>query len=215
MPTRVLLIRHGETIAHAEDVFAGATDLPLSDIGREHVEGLATRLKAFDLKAIYASPLQRTLQTARIIAELHFLDVIPVPDLREVNHGHWEGLSRAEVEKKFPEEYAEYERDPFHFHPQGGETGQAVIERAAPALLEIVRDNPHAEVAVVSHKATNRLLIGHFLGIDLRGYRDKLGQRAACLNILDFTSDTQAKLMLMDDVSHYTICAAVETQYVV
>jgi broad specificity phosphatase PhoE len=215
MSTRIYLIRHAESTANAEDRFAGAIDPPLSDEGRTHAEGLATRLASFKIEAVYASPMQRTMQTAQSIAALQFVEVAPLDALREVNHGHWEGMTRAEVEQKYPEEYAAYERDPYNFQAVGGTSAKSVLERAAPALLEIVRQHPNAEVAVVSHKATNRLLIGYFLGIDLRGYRDKLAQRPACLNVLDFDGENKLKLALLNDVSHYQICAPPEDKFVV
>ena len=158
-------------------------------LGRVHAEELATRIKAFDIEAIYSSPLLRTMQTAAPIAELQFVNVTPMDAFREVDHGHWEGLTRVEVEQKYPAEYAEYTRDPFLFQPPGGTSAKTVIERAAPALLAIAGKHENQIVAVVSHKATNRLLIGYFLGLDLRGYRDKIAQRPACLNVLDFDGD--------------------------
>jgi probable phosphoglycerate mutase len=215
MPTRIYLIRHAETEATEEDRFAGATDLPLTDEGRAHANELAARLRSLKLSAVYASPLQRTSETAALIAAPHALQVTAVDALREINHGHWEGLKRQEVEKEFPKEYAAYECDPLDFAPAGGEPARAVVERAVPALLQIVRSHPEQQVAVVSHKATNRLLIGYFLGIDLKGYREKLGQRATCLNVLDFSSETQVKLMLLDDISHYGIYAPPDEKYVV
>ncbi len=215
MTTRIYLIRHAETEATEEDRFAGMRDLPLTPEGREHAEELATRLQGFEMDAIYSSPLRRAMETAESVGAPHRLPVRVVDALREIDHGHWEGLKRAEVERKFPEEYAAYERDPLDFAPQGGETARAVVERAVPALQQIVRTHPNGQIAVVSHKATNRLLIGYFLGIDLKRYRDKLGQRATCLNVLDFKNETQVKLMLLDDISHYGICAAPDEPYVV
>ncbi len=215
MPTRVYLVRHGETQATEEDRFAGRRNLPLSPEGRAHAKELATRLRGFPIDAVYSSPLHRAMETARLIAEPHGLTVKAVEALREIDHGHWEGMTRSQVEEKYPEEYAAYERDPLDFAPEGGEPASAVVKRAVPALLELVREYPEGQIVVVAHKATNRLLIGYFLGIDLRKYREKLGQRAACLNLLDFTGEAQAKLMLLNDISHYGICAPPEDKFVV
>ncbi len=215
MPTRIYLIRHAETETTIEDRFAGSQNLPLAPEGREHSDELATRLKGFPMDAAYASPLKRAMETAQIVATPHGITVTPVEALREIEHGHWEGLTRAEVEQKYPDEYAAYERDPLDFAPQGGTSAKSVVERAVPALLAIVRAHPNGAVVVVSHKATNRLLIGYFLGIDLKRYRDKIGQRPTCLNVLDFTSETQVKLMLLNDISHYEICAPPDSPYVV
>ncbi len=215
MATRIYLIRHAETETTIEDRFAGSQDMPLAPEGREHAEELATRLAQFRIDAVYSSPLHRATETAQMVADRHGVSVVSVDALREISHGHWEGMSRAEVEQKYPDEYADYERDPYDFHPEGGDSAKSVVERAAPALIEIVRNHPDGNVAVVSHKATNRLLIGYFLGIDLKRYRDLIAQRAACLNVLDFSSETQCKLFLLNDISHYEICAPPESPYVV
>ena len=202
--TRVYLVRHGSTELSAEDCFAGETDVPLSDLGREQAHKLSQRLAAEKIAAFYASPLSRTMETARILAEPHGRPVTPKEGLREISHGRWEGKRRAEVEKLYPEEYARWEADPYSFAPTNGETGLAVTARALPALLEIVAAHANARVLVTSHKATIRLLIGSLLGFDLRRYRDHLDQSPASLNILDFQDLGHARLSLFNDTSHYS-----------
>lgn len=203
MTTRLFLVRHGATGLSAEDRFAGATDIALSQEGRIQVGHLAERLAQTKLAAVYCSPLQRTVETAEIIALPHELRPNPREGLREIDHGHWEGLRRAEVETQFAEEYAAWEEDPFTFAPLGGESGLSVMARALPVIREIVLKHNGENVLVVSHKATIRLIIGSLLGFDVRGYRDRLDQQPACLNILDFKDAVHARLMLFNDVSHY------------
>jgi broad specificity phosphatase PhoE len=77
------------------------------------------------------------------------------------------------------------------------------MARALPVIREIVLRHPGENVAVVSHKATIRLLLSSLLGIDARGYRDRLDQAPACLNIVDFKDPVRARLMLYNDTSHY------------
>ncbi len=202
-PTRVFLIRHGATVLSAEDRFAGATDVPLSDEGRQQAARLAIRLQSEPVKAVYASPMGRTLETARILAGPHKLEVVPRDGLREISHGHWEQMTRVEVDEKYPEEAAEWEKDPYTFAPSGGESGLAVTARALPTLIELVRANPGANILVVSHKATIRLLLSSLLGFDPRRYRDNLDQSPAALNIVDFKDLTRARLTLFNDTSHY------------
>ena len=203
MNTRIYLIRHGATTLTAEDRFAGATEVPLAASGREQVARLAARLGGVGLTAVYASPMQRTMDTARILAAPHRLEVQTREGLREISHGHWEQLTRREVGEKFPEEAAAWEADPYTYAPAGGESGLAVTARALPVLLEIVRANPGGQVAVVSHKATIRLLLSSLLGFDPRRYRDNLGQSPAALNIVDFKDTVHARLALFNDTSHY------------
>ena len=202
--TRVFLVRHGATTLTAEDAFAGETDVPLSDVGRGQLQKLALRLSREPIAAFYASPLGRTMETARILAEPHGEPVTAVPGLREISHGHWEGKRRADVKAAYPAEYARWQADPFSFAPPGGESGLAVTARALPALLELVSAHPGAQILAASHKATIRLLVGCLLGFDLRRYRDHLDQSPASLNILDFRDATNARLSLYNDISHYS-----------
>src|SRR6185437_5828926 len=100
-------------------------------------------------------------------------------------------------------EYAAWNADPLNTVIPGGESGKAVLERAMPALKSIVAGHRGQTVLIVSHKATNRLLIATLMGMDARRYRDRLGQDVACLNILDFTDVDAARLALLNDTSHY------------
>ena len=203
MTTRLYLVRHGATPLSAEDRFSGAANVFLSDTGRSQVELLAQRLADDNINAIYTSPLDRTMETANIIAKHHGITPIPKDGLREISHGHWEGLSRKEVSESFPEEYEAWESDPFTFAPKEGESGISVLARALPVIREVVVSHKEENVLVVSHKATLRLIISSLLGFDGRGFRDRLDQAPACLNILDFKDPARARLMLFNDISHY------------
>src|SRR6266851_9050572 len=121
MTTRVYLVRHVSTVLSAEDAFAGETDVALSEEGRAQARARAARLAGEPMAAFFASPMSRTMDTARILAEPHGLEVLPRDGLREISHGHWEGKKRAEVEAAFPEEYARWEADPFSSAPSGGD----------------------------------------------------------------------------------------------
>lgn len=203
MTTRLYLVRHGTTPLTAEDRFSGAANVYLSDDGRLQVERLSQRLADDNITAVYTSPLDRTLETADIIAKPHKLTPIPRDGLREISHGHWEGLSRKEVEEKFPAEYETWESDPFTFAPRDGESGISVLARALPVIREVVENHQDGNILVVSHKATIRLIISSLLGFDGRGFRDRLDQAPACLNVLDFKDPSRARLMLFNDISHY------------
>src|SRR5512143_4021360 len=152
MTTRIYLIRHGATILSAEDRFAGATDVDLSEEGRRQAEALALRLSDDHITAVYCSPMKRTVETATIVARPHSLTPILRAGLREINHGRWESQRRSDVEAQFPEEYAAWEEDPFIYAPLEGESGLSVMARALPVVREIVLSHAGENVAVVSHK---------------------------------------------------------------
>ncbi len=203
MATRLYLVRHGATSATAENRFSGSVDVDLSDEGRMQAERLSQRLAADKIHAAYCSPMKRTIETASIVAGPHTLELQRRDGLREISHGHWEGLTREDVETRFAKEYAAWETDPFTFAPEAGESGLGVLARAMPVVREIVVAHDGESVLVVSHKATLRLIISSLLGFDARGYRDRLDQSPACLNVVDFKDPVRARLMLFNDVSHY------------
>jgi probable phosphoglycerate mutase len=201
--TRLYLVRHGATRLSAEDRFAGDIGVELSDEGRSQAQQLASRLRDDAISAIYCSPLSRAVDTARIIAGGCGLEPAICDALREIRHGRWEGLTRREVETRFADEYAAWEEDPFTFAPEGGESGVSVLARVLPAVRDLIVRHAGQTVLAVSHKATIRLLLSSLLGFDARGYRDRLDQAPACLNVLDFRDPVRARLMLFNDTSHY------------
>lgn len=215
MTTRIVLIRHGDTPASQDGRFTGAHDITLSEEGRVHASELATRLSRYPMHAVYSSSMRRAQETAGYIAQVHGLTVTPLADLREMDHGVWNGLNRAEIEQKYPGQTAKYDADPFHFAPDGGESGELVLKRAVPAMQAIVRAHPDQTAVVVAHKTTNRLLICNFIGIDPALYREKLGQRPACINILQFVNENEAELLLLNDIGHYAMSPSPDYPYAV
>jgi broad specificity phosphatase PhoE len=201
--TRVLLIRHGATTSTADDRFAGSSNVELSDAGRQEAARLSRRLSSARIDACFSSDMQRAIDTASIVVAPHNLAPVTLKELREIDHGHWEGMVHKDVEKKYAQEYAAWSADPLTIAPPGGETGISVLARALPAMRKIVTDHSGRTILIASHKATNRLLIAYYLGMDLRRYRDRLGQDVACLNILNFSSPTEAKVMTLNDTAHY------------
>jgi len=210
--TRIYLVRHGATNLTAENRFSGAVGVDLSEDGRWQAARLGERLHRHGIDAIYCSPLSRTVETAAIIGRRCGLTPVPMDGLEEISHGRWEGLTRQEVEERFPGEYETWEEDPFTFAPEGAESGVAVLARALPVIRAIVTKHPGQRVLVVSHKATIRILISSLLGFDARGYRDRLDQAPACLNVLDFRDPVHVRLMLFNDTSHYSERPRVPTQ---
>jgi len=104
--TRLYLVRHGATQLSVEDRFAGDVGVELSEEGRSQAERLAARVRDDGISAIYSSPFSRAVETARIIARGCGLEPTLSDGLHEIRHGHWEGLTRRDVETRFAAEYA-------------------------------------------------------------------------------------------------------------
>ncbi|MEJ5254950.1 MAG: histidine phosphatase family protein [Acidimicrobiales bacterium] len=152
--TRILLVRHGQSAWNAEGRWQGRADPPLSQLGRLQARHAAARLGEVDV--IIASPLQRAFDTARIIAdELGVGPVLPEPDLVERDAGEWSGLTRAEIEERWPG-WIEAGR-----RPPGYEDDASVLERATRALARIEREHRGANVVVVCHGGIIYALEGH------------------------------------------------------
>jgi broad specificity phosphatase PhoE len=163
------LARHGESDWNVENRFQGHTDRPLTELGRAQGRALADELAETALDAVYASPLRRALETAEIVAAPKGLSVVALPDLREIDVGGWAGLSRDEVEARFP--------DAFHRWvggSEGWEDGESYADMAARVIAEVRRiatRHPNGCVLVVSHGGPIRAVHAAAAGIDVHAYR--------------------------------------------
>lgn len=147
--TTILLARHGETDWNREGRFQGHADPPLNRTGRDQAVELSVALMAEDLAAVYSSPLRRALETAEIVAASRELEPVTVAALREVDVGSWSGLTRTEVEQRFPEQYARWLD-----YGQGWEDGETYDEmgtRVVAALLELAAAHDGERVLAVTH----------------------------------------------------------------
>jgi broad specificity phosphatase PhoE len=147
--TTILLARHGETDWNRDNRFQGHADPPLNETGRAQAAELAAALAEEPLAAVYSSPLQRAFETAEIVASPHGLQPVPVEALSEVDVGSWEGLTRAEIEERFPAQFARWLA-----YEQGwddGETYDEMRARVLAALLELAAAHEGDEILVVSH----------------------------------------------------------------
>ena len=126
------MLRHGRTAWNAERRFQGQADPPLDEVGRVQAYEVASLITALRPELIISSDLQRATQTAAPIAQLAGLEVVIDKRLRERSLGHWEGLTRDEVEQRFPDEFLDWAagRD---VSRRGGESREQVAERAAAA----------------------------------------------------------------------------------
>ncbi|GAU69082.1 phosphoglycerate mutase [Streptomyces sp. NBRC 110611] len=169
--TDFILVRHGETIWHAENRYAGRTDVPLTEHGRAQAAALATWAAGAGLTAVRSSPLSRARLTAAPAAAA--CGLIPRVDERlyEVDFGQGEGLTRDEMRARFPERLAAFLADPVDDHLPGGEHPRHAAARAADCLADIAREQPHGRVLLVAHSTLLRVLLCHLLDIPLAGYR--------------------------------------------
>ncbi|MGW8972424.1 histidine phosphatase family protein [Streptomyces platensis] len=169
--TDFILVRHGETVWHAENRYAGRTDVPLTDLGREQAAALATWAATAGLTAVWSSPLSRARLTAAPAAAACGLTAHVDERLYELDFGQGEGLTRDEMHRRFPERLAAFLADPVAHHLPDGEDPRRAAERAAGCLADLARAEPHGRILLVAHSTLVRVLLCHLLGIPLAEYR--------------------------------------------
>jgi probable phosphoglycerate mutase len=165
-PRRVLVWRHGRTRWNVEHRFQGQADPPLDEVGRLQAAASARLLVAYSPSAIVSSDLARAVQTAHSLAELAGRPVILDRRLRERSLGGWEGLTRDEVVRRHPEQYAQWVAGRDAPQP-GAETRAELGERSLAALAGAEGET----VVLVTHSATAMALTGLLLGLPVTGWR--------------------------------------------
>ena len=150
--TTILLARHGETAWNREGRFQGWADPALNVEGRAQARALADRLRDTPFDAVYSSDLRRAHETAVIVAEPHHVAVVTDPGLREIDVGSWSGLTRAEIDERFPG--ADH---------HDGETRAEHLDRVVATVERIARAHPGERILIVSHGGSLRALRRHSL----------------------------------------------------
>lgn len=169
--TTITFVRHGETVWHAENRYAGSTDVGLTPLGLRQAGLLGEWARAAALDAVVTSDLDRSIRTAAPATESTGLAPIVEPRLREVDFGAGEGHTKDEMLERFPEAVRRFHRWPAESPFPGGERGIDAAERAIAAVRELLARFPEGRVLVVGHASLNRLLLCRLLGLDPNRYR--------------------------------------------
>jgi broad specificity phosphatase PhoE len=169
--TRLVLVRHGETLWHRENRYAGTSDVELSPLGRTQARDLAEWATTAALDGVWASPLSRAEETARACAELTDTRLGTDERLRELDFGDAEGLTRPEMEARFPDAARDFQRDPVRHQLPGGEDPVRAAGRFTSCLNEIAERHPTGRVLVVAHSTVIRLTLCALIGVELSRYR--------------------------------------------
>ena len=155
--TRLILIRHGQSLANAENLFAGHSDFDLSEFGHGQAASAAAYLKATEhIDHIYASDLLRAYHTATPIGEALGLPVIKDTGLREIFAGEWESLSFPTIAETYPEQFRVWREDYSHARPVGGESTAEVYERIVPHICELAERHDGECILLATHATVVR-----------------------------------------------------------
>ncbi len=204
---RLLVVRHGETEENRVGVFQGQRGAGLNQVGRAQIAQLGARLAAVPIDGIWSSDLLRAHESASILVAS--LPRAPLPTiqtdvrLREVDVGAWTGLSFAEVEARFPEEWAAW-RAGLDVPRGGAETYAALARRVEEALEDISRGMEGAgNVLVVSHGAAIKSVVARLLGMSVAGAQAMAPMRNASVTVLQRRRGlARFQLVSWNDTSH-------------
>ena len=203
-PTRLLLLRHGQTELSAEGRFSGLSDPALTATCRDQARRAAAYLASRGgIDAVVTSPLRRTRETAAACVASLGLDEAAVTTDRgvvELDFGEWEGRTFAEVHERWADEHTAWMTDPT-VPAVGGESLSDVDDRVAAAVDRIVDRNPGRTVLVVSHVTPIKATVRRALGASADIYRT-LHLDLASLSVVEFYPDGRSVVRLVND-THY------------
>ena len=202
--TKIYLIRHAEAEGNLYRIAHGWHNGLITNYrGYQQIDALRQRFQDVDIDAVYASDLYRTQITARAIWLPKALPLHLEPAFREIHMGEWEDHPWHELNKQHPEEMYHFNRRVDLWRVEGGETAQDVLERYIPALHRIGAAHDGGTVAVFSHGAALRIVLGTLQGVPLSGIGDTAHGDNTAVSLLTW-DDGALRVEYRDDNSHLT-----------
>ena len=202
-PTRLLMLRHGQTEHSAQRRYSGRTDLPLTELGERQAAAAAARLANTNgVAAVISSPLRRARQTAQPVADALGVPLTVHDGLIETDFGAWEGLTFAEARERDPDLHTRWLTDT-SVAPPGGESMDAVHRRVRRARDQLISEHGAATLIVVSHVTPIKALLRMALDAG-PSLLHRLHLDIASLSVAEFYADGPAMVSLVNDTSYLT-----------
>ncbi|MBE2999618.1 histidine phosphatase family protein [Nocardiopsis sp. HNM0947] len=199
-PTRLVLLRHGQTPLSVDKRFAGRGDVELTDEGHQQASAAARRIAAWPVDAVVSSPLSRCRDTAAHAAEQLGLPVEVDEGLVETDFGEWEAMTFAEARAADPGGVDRWVSDP-QVGPPGGESFAQVAARVGAARDALLHRHRGRTVLVVSHVTPIKILVQQAMAAPLEAlYRMHLD--TACLSRVDCYADGPMVVRSLNDTAH-------------
>ncbi len=150
--TRIILVRHGKSVANDKDIFAGHLDVDLHETGAAQAKLTAEYIaENFKVDRVIASDLKRAFYTGKIIADRLGLSVTPDSGFREIDAGEWDGKVFSDLPRLYPDEFSKWRNDIGNSMCTGGETTKELYERILKSLNRVVSENEGKTVVIASH----------------------------------------------------------------
>jgi broad specificity phosphatase PhoE len=200
--TRIVLVRHGQTAWNREVRFRGQADLPLDGLGLAQAQATGRYLvKRWPVEAVYASPLQRAVQTAEAIAAVHGLQVQPFKGLLDINFGAWQGRSPDELAQHYPDLLQAWWEAPHTVRFPDGESLEVVRSRAVGGLSQLIARHRGHAIGLVGHAVVNRVLLCAVLGLGNEHFW-RIRQDTCAVNVFEADEESDYTVTVLNDTSH-------------
>ena len=201
MVTRFILVRHGQTEWNrGAERFRGHADLPLNETGLAQAQKVAGRLADEKIAALYASPLQRAVQTAQPLAKGRALEIQKHDGLLDIDFGAFEGMTLDEARQAFPEVAEKWIAAPGHVKFPKGDSFKVVRARIEAMLDELAARHAGETVALFSHKVICGATLCLVLGLPADALW-RIQQDNACINVFE-KRDAGWIVTLMNETGH-------------
>nr|WP_290441094.1 histidine phosphatase family protein [Clostridium algidicarnis] len=197
----IYIARHGETKWNIEGRMQGFKNSDLTQRGINDARSLGESLKDIDFDCIYSSPLGRALDTAKYIRQDDNIKIILDDSLKELNLGLWEGMTHEEIKEKYPLQYNNFREHPESFESQGGESFLELIKRVEKGLNNIIKDENHENILIVTHTCVIKAISIIVKGNDVKDFWNLPFINNTSLTILEVINK-EIKVLLEADVSH-------------
>lgn len=183
MATRtIFLLRHGETVHDGDRPMIGSRDVALSRRGVEQAHNWALQFAGSDIAAVYCSDLVRSVDTAEILGASLRVPVEVIPQFREIHLGAWDGLTKAQIIARYPDDWRRRGEDLENFRPRSGESFADLRDRVVPAFNRLL-SSPDGSLLIAGHAGVNRVILCHVLTTPLK-HLFRIAQDFAAVSVI-------------------------------
>ena len=212
--TKLIIIRHGESLGNAKLSFLGHTDWDLSETGYKQAERTADFLDNVKIDVVYSSDLQRAYNTGLPVAKRRNLEIIKTKELREIYAGKWEGMKFIEIKQTFPENHAIWMNDIGNAVCDGGESVAELQIRVKNELDRIVKENPNKTVCIATHATPIRTMLCIWHGLPITEAKNFNWVGNASVTIINYNDDGSYTIELEAENSHLADIPSVKLEHI-
>lgn len=171
--TTLIILRHGQSMANIQGIFAGNIDIPLSPLGYAQAEKTAEYIaENYNVDKVYASDLSRAFETGRAASEKTGAEIVSDRSLREIFAGFWEGENFETIKEKYGADYELWKNDIGLSQPTGGESVAEVQKRSCEAFERIARENDGKTIVVATHAHPVRTAVCKWKNVPLEKMKE-------------------------------------------